>query len=114
MQGALPGVTVQPGNVAIDPAVLGLPTGVSSTNQTLANYASQITISFSPPPPLPSGFPTTFTVGDVVGPASARGQNPPIFDINGLPDLQSQYNVTGIRQVTITFPSSAPFTCSGS
>ena len=113
-QGALPGIIVEPGNVAIDPRVLGLPGGQPSTNQVLSQYGAQITITFSPSPELPHGFPNTFTVGDVVGPASARAENPPIFDINGLPNLQAAYNVTGLRMVTITFPATAPLACGGS
>jgi len=111
--GALPGVKVGPGNVAIDPRVFGLRAGIGSTNKLLAKYSSQIKISFTPVPTLPSGFPTTFTVGDVVGPHFAMEENPPIFDINGLPNLPAAYAVTGIRQVTITFPASSPFKCGG-
>ena len=113
-QGALPGITVGAGNVAIDPRVLGLPGGKQSTNLLLAQYGPQTTVSYSPPPELPQGFPTIFTVGDVVGPESAREENPPIFDINGLPNVQAAYNVTGLRTVTITYPATAPFTCNGS
>lgn len=111
--GALRGINVQPGNVAIDPRVLGLTPG-AVTNAVLAEYGPQTTVTFSPPPVLPLGFPTIFTIGDVVGPASARAENPPIFDINGLPNLTAAYNVTEYASVTISYPQSAPFNCASS
>ena len=99
------------GSVAIDPAALGLTAGTASTNALLRQYASQITFTFDPAPRLPSGFPTTFRVGDVVGPASSR-LGPLIFDIQGFTTIRDA-NAATVQSdiVTITYPSSAPFVC---
>ena len=116
-----------PGSVAIDPVALGLPFGTtfaenSPTVGLLKSYGSQITLSFSPAPNLPQGFPTTYTVLGAVGPASARigGANfNGLFDFDffGLPSLAAANAATsnaGVPvAVTVTYPSSLPIFCSG-
>jgi len=109
------------GSVAIDPWALGLPPG-GSTNALLGPNASQITFSFSPAPNLPQGYPTTITLGSIVGPASVRTGGANFnglfdFDFYGLPSLAAAYAVTspaGVPvSVTVTYPSGLPISCNG-
>ena len=109
------------GSVAIDPMALGLFPG-GPTNARLRANASQITFSFSPPPNLPPGFPTTLTLGDVVGPESVRAGGSNYnglydFDIYGVPSLAAAYAATSppgqAVSVRVTFPSSLPINCGG-
>jgi hypothetical protein len=116
-----------PGSVAIDPIALGLPFGTTAaenapTVNLLKSYGAQITLSFSPAPNLPQGFPTTYTVLGSVGPASSRigGANFDglfVFDFFGFPSLAAAYAATsrpGVPvSVTVTYPSSLPIFCSG-
>lgn len=113
--------------MAIDPVALGLPFGTTFAENSpmaglLKSYGSQITLSFSPAPNLPQGFPTTYTVLGAVGPASARigGANFNClfdFDFFGLPSLAAANAATsnaGVPvAVTVTYPSSLPIFCSG-
>jgi RHS repeat-associated protein len=108
------GATV--GSVAIDPWALGLqPGGV--TNSLLGPSKSQITFSFSPSPNLPQGFPTTHTLGGILGGPSYRmwGSNFSLFrfDIYGLPSDAAANAATGAVAVTVTYPSSLPVNCGG-
>ena len=104
------------GSVAIDPYSLGLVRG-SQANAVLGPNASQITFSFDPAPNVPSGFPTTQTLGSIldsgasVGGVNFHGQYD--FDIFGFPSLSTAYAVTENAQVTITYPSSLPVNCGG-
>jgi len=109
------------GSVAVDPWALGLPPG-AETNSILAPNASQITFTFNPAPNLPSGFPTTITLGDVVAPSRYRMGGADfnglfVFDIYRLPTLNAAYAATspdGVPvSVTVTYPSSLPISCNG-
>jgi RHS repeat-associated protein len=109
------------GSVAIDPWALGLLPG-KQTNALLGPNASQITFSFSPVPNLPQGFPTTMTLGSIVGPASVRAGGSQfnglyVFDIFGLPSLAAANAATSPPGapvgVTVTYPSSLPVNCGG-
>jgi hypothetical protein len=109
------------GSVAIDPWALGLLPG-ANTNNLLRPYASQITFTFSPTPNLPSGFPTTLTLGSIVGPPSVRVGGSQfnglfVFDIFGLPSNAAVGAATsppGLAvAVTVTYPSSLPINCGG-
>jgi len=100
---------------------LGLSAG-AQTNGLLGPNASQITFSFSPAPNLPQGFPTTHTLGSIVGGPSSRIGGANFnglfdFDIFGLPSLTAAYAATspaGVPvAVTVTYPSSLPIFCSG-
>ncbi len=110
--------------VAIDPYALGFPYDTMGERNyaigQLQQYASQITFTFSPAPSLPAGFPTTFTLGDVVG----GNPNPRAggsayngyydFDIYGLPSLAAADAATSQPvAVTVTFPTSLPINCGG-
>ncbi len=112
------GFVPQAGSVAIDPWSLGLPPG-GSTNALLGPNASQITFSFSPAPNLPQGYPTTITLGSIVGPKSVRAGGANFdgffdFDFYGLPSLAAAYAVTSQPvAVTVTYPSSLPISCNG-
>lgn len=105
-----------PGMVAIDPWALGLLPG-RQTNDLLTQYASQITISFSPVPNLPPGFPTTFTLGDILDPKSRVGgeyfNGRYVFDIYGFPSNAAARTASGPRTVTITYPAGLPVNCGG-
>jgi hypothetical protein len=118
--------SLHPGMVSIDPVALGLPFGTtlaqnSPTIGLLKPYASQITFSFNPTPNLPTGFPTTFTLGSTVdlqsriGGANFNGLFD--FDIWGLPSLAAAYAASSPAgqpvSVTVTYPSSLPIFCSG-
>jgi RHS repeat-associated protein len=112
------GFVPQAGSVAIDPWALGLPPG-GSTNALLGPNASQITFSFSPGPNLPQGYPTTITLGSIVGPKSVRTGGANFngffdFDFYGLPSFAAAYAVTSQPvTVTVTYPSSLPISCNG-
>lgn len=112
------GFVPQAGSVAIDPWALGLPPG-GSTNALLGSSASQITFSFSPAPNLPRGYPTTITLGSIVGPKSVRTGGANFngffdFDFYGMPSLAAAYAVTAQPvAVTVTYPSSLPISCNG-
>lgn len=108
-----------PGMVAIDPMALGLFPGVQTNNLLYANR-SQIAFDFSPTPNLPSGFPTTFTIGDIAGgtPSPRVGGTAfdgfYDFDIYGLPsDAAARAATSQPVAVTVTFPSSLPINCGG-
>jgi RHS repeat-associated protein len=104
------------GSVAIDPMSLGLVRG-SQANAVLGPNASQITFSFNPAPNVPSGFPTTHTLGSIldsgasVGGVNFHGQYD--FDIFGFPSFAVADQVTEFAQVAITYPSSLPVNCGG-
>jgi RHS repeat-associated protein len=109
------------GSVAIDPWALGLFAG-PQTNALLGANASQITFSFNPTPKLPQGFPTTLTLGSIVGPKSERAGGSQfnglyVFDIFRLPSLAAAYAATsppGVPvAVTVTYPSSLPSNSGG-
>lgn len=106
-----------PGSVAIDPMSLGLFPG-EQTNDLLAPYASQIFFSFDPAPNLPQGFPTTHTLGSILGPKMYRAGGSAfrgyIFDIQGMPsDAAANAATVPSATVTVTFPSSLPINCGG-
>jgi hypothetical protein len=97
------------GSVAIDPLSLGLFPG-AQTNALLGPNASQITFSFSPAPNVPSGFPTTYTLGSILDPKARVGgvyfHGQYGFDIFGFSSVAAADAVTETGQVTITYPSS--------
>jgi len=108
------------GSVAIDPWALGLLPG-KQTNALLGPNASQITFSFNPTPNLPQGFPTTLTLGDIVGGPFRAGASQfnglYDFDIYRMPTDAAAYAATSPSgapvAVTVTYPSSLPINCGG-
>jgi RHS repeat-associated protein len=110
------------GSVAVDPWALGLFPGHShETNDVLAPYTSQITFRFSPVPNLPAGFPTSYTLGDILGGPTRFGHSDFNglfdFDIYTLPSTAAANTATseaGVAvAVTVTYPSSLPINCGG-